>query len=85
MLARRWLPKYFKYVPSELPVQQFNAWVRPLQAIERDGQLRLLAPNRYVIDWLGDNALSRLRELVQALAEGLAARIAILVTDGALS
>ena len=59
-----------RVLESELPVQQFNTWVRPLQAIERDGQLRLLAPNRYVIDWLGDNALPRIRELVQALAEG---------------
>src|ERR1700727_963983 len=59
-----------RVLESELPVQQFNTWVRPLQAIERDGQLRLLAPNRYVIDWLGDNALPRIRELVQAFAEG---------------
>jgi chromosomal replication initiator protein len=59
-----------RVLESELPVQQFNTWVRPLQAIERDGQLRLLAPNRYVIDWLGENALPRIRELVQALAEG---------------
>jgi chromosomal replication initiator protein len=55
---------------SELPEQQFNTWVRPLQSIERDGQLRLLAPNRYVIDWLGANSLPRIRELVHALAEG---------------
>jgi chromosomal replication initiator protein len=55
---------------SELPEQQFNTWVRPLQSIERDGQLRLLAPNRYVIDWLGANSLPRIKELVRALAEG---------------
>jgi chromosomal replication initiator protein len=53
-------------------MQQFNTWVRPLQAIERDGQLRLLAPNRYVIEWLGENSLARIRELVQAFAEGAA-------------
>ena len=57
---------------SELPMQQFNTWVRPLQAIERDGELRLLAPNRYVIEWLGENSLARIRELVQAFAEGAA-------------
>jgi chromosomal replication initiator protein len=53
-------------------MQQFNTWVRPLQAIERDGQLRLLAPNRYVIEWLGENSLPRIRELVQTFAEGSA-------------
>jgi chromosomal replication initiator protein len=54
---------------SELPEQQFNTWVRPLQAIERDGELRLLAPNRYVIEWLGQNSLPRIKELIRAFAE----------------
>ncbi len=61
-----------RVLESELPMQQFNTWVRPLQAIERDGQLRLLAPNRYVIEWLGENSLPRIRELVHAFAEGTA-------------
>jgi len=54
---------------SELPEQQFNTWVRPLQAVERDGELRLLAPNRYVIEWLGQNSLPRIKELIRAFAE----------------
>lgn len=61
-----------RVLESELPIQQFNTWVRPLQAIERDGQLRLLAPNRYVIEWLGENSLPRIRELIQAFTEGTA-------------
>jgi chromosomal replication initiator protein len=58
-----------RVLESELPEQQFNTWVRPLQAIERDGELRLLAPNRYVIEWLGQNSLPRIKELVRAFAE----------------
>ncbi len=61
-----------RVLESELPVQQFNTWVRPLQAIERDGELRLLAPNRYVIEWLGENSLPRIRELVLEFTEGAA-------------
>ncbi len=61
-----------RVLESELPVQQFNTWVRPLQAIERDGELRLLAPNRYVIEWLGENSLPRIRELLLEFAEGVA-------------
>ncbi len=57
-----------RVLESELPMQQFNTWVRPLQAIERDGELRLLAPNRYVIEWLGENSLPRIRELVLEFA-----------------
>ncbi len=61
-----------RVLESELPVQQFNTWVRPLQAIEREGELRLLAPNRYVIEWLGENSLPRIRELVLEFADGAA-------------
>ncbi len=61
-----------RVLESELPMQQFNTWVRPLQAIEGEGQLRLLAPNRYVIEWLGENSLPRIRELVRAFADGVA-------------
>jgi chromosomal replication initiator protein len=53
-------------------MQQFNTWVRPLQAIEIEGQIRLLAPNRYVIEWLGENSLPRIRELLHAFADGAA-------------
>ena len=49
---------------AELPEQQFNTWIRPLQAIE-DGQvLKLLAPNRFVVDWLQQNYFERILELV---------------------
>jgi len=58
-----------RVLESELPEQQFNTWVRPLQAIQRDGELKLLAPNRYVIEWLGQNSLSRIKELIRAFAE----------------
>ncbi|MBS0389012.1 MAG: chromosomal replication initiator protein DnaA, partial [Proteobacteria bacterium] len=37
---------------SELPEQQFNTWVKPLQAVEGPEGLRLLAPNRFVVDWV---------------------------------
>ena len=60
-----------RVLESELPEQQFNTWVRPLQAIEREGELRLLAPNRYVIDWLGQNSLPRIKELIRTFAEGM--------------
>ena len=59
-----------RVLEGELPEQQFNTWVRPLQAVERDGGLTLLAPNRYVIDWLGQNSLPRIKELLIAFGEG---------------
>jgi chromosomal replication initiator protein len=66
-----------RVLESELPEQQFNTWVRPLQAIERDGQLKLLAPNRYVIEWLGQNSLARIKELIRAFAEDPAPEVVL--------
>ena len=66
-----------RVLEGELPEQQFNTWVRPLQAIERNGELKLLAPNRYVIEWLGQNLLPRIKELILAFADGLAPEVAL--------
>jgi chromosomal replication initiator protein len=49
---------------GELSPQQFNTWIRPLHAIENDGSVRLLAPNRFVLDWVSEKYLSRMEELL---------------------
>ena len=49
---------------AELPEQQFNTWIRPLQAVEDGKVLKLLAPNRFVVDWLQQHYIERILELV---------------------
>jgi chromosomal replication initiator protein len=49
---------------AELPEQQFNTWIRPLQAVEDGRVLRLLAPNRFVVDWLQEHYIERILEIV---------------------
>jgi chromosomal replication initiator protein len=49
---------------AELPEQQFNTWIRPLQAVEDDGRLKLLAPNRFVVDWLQEHYIQRILEII---------------------
>jgi chromosomal replication initiator protein len=49
---------------AELPEQQFNTWIRPLQAVEDEGRLRLLAPNRFVVDWLQQHYIARILEII---------------------
>ena len=49
---------------EELPSQQFNTWIRPLKVNEDGGVIQLLAPNRFVQDWVRDKYFSRIRELV---------------------
>jgi len=55
---------------AELPEQQFNTWVRPLQAVEGAGAIKLLAPNRFVVDWVNANLLPRLGELLRSETGG---------------
>jgi chromosomal replication initiator protein len=55
---------------AELPELEFNTWVRPLQALEGAGALKLLAPNRFVVDWVNANLLPRIGELLRGEAAG---------------
>ena len=61
---------------DDLTSQQFNTWVRPLQVVD-EGQncFKLLAPNRFVLDWVSDKYLSRISEILAELSEGGAPRV----------
>ncbi|TNC81885.1 MAG: chromosomal replication initiator protein DnaA [Oleiphilus sp.] len=48
----------------ELPEQQFNTWVRPLQGEVVDTDLVLYAPNKFVLDWVQEKFLHRINDLV---------------------
>jgi chromosomal replication initiator protein len=48
---------------AELPSQQYNTWIRPLYIESVSGGIRILAPNRFVMDWVKDKFLSRIEEL----------------------
>jgi chromosomal replication initiator protein len=63
---------------AELPEQQFNTWIRPLQAVEDGKVLRLLAPNRFVVDWLQKHYINRILEIV----DGSGTRAEVIVEVG---
>ncbi len=50
---------------GELSTQQFNTWIRPLKVDEDQSVLRLLAPNRFVLDWVNEKFLQRIQEIAQ--------------------
>ena len=54
---------------AELTEQEFNTWVRPLQAVPDGPVLRLLAPNRFVINWVEEHYLARITELLNGAVE----------------
>ncbi len=54
---------------GEISEQQFNTWILPLQAEHDLNTLKLLAPNRFVMDWVRKHFLARINELVSSLDE----------------
>lgn len=69
--------KCLSSLENEFPSQQFNTWIRPLQAEYADGKLVLFAPNRFVLDWIVERFLLRINELVQHFSDNKALPVAI--------
>lgn len=63
MSATVW-QKCLSLLQEEYSAQQFNTWLRPLQAHTDEQRLILLAPNRFVVDWVKKHFFSRIEELI---------------------
>nr|WP_259331278.1 chromosomal replication initiator protein DnaA [Legionella bozemanae] len=50
---------------DEYSAQQFNTWLRPLQAHTDEQRFILFAPNRFVVDWVKKHFFSRIEELIK--------------------
>jgi len=51
---------------KELPAQQFNTWIRPLSLdsdVTPSGELKLVAPNRFVLQWVKERFLARIEAM----------------------
>ena len=60
--------KCLSLLQEEFPAQQFNTWLRPLQAQTENQRLMLFAPNRFVVDWVKKNFFSRIEEIVAQIS-----------------
>jgi len=53
----------------ELPEQQFNTWIRPLRPELSDpSSLTLIAPNRFILDWVNDKFRDRIEDLARQMS-----------------
>ncbi len=69
--------KCLDHLESELGAQQFNTWIRPLQIIEGEQELELLAPNQYVLEWVNEHLLERVQHFMRHISDGAAPRITV--------
>ncbi|HUT39763.1 MAG TPA: chromosomal replication initiator protein DnaA [Gammaproteobacteria bacterium] len=59
----------------DLPEQQFNTWIRPLHAIENGENLRLLAPNQFVLDWVRKHHFETISQTLHEVGPGNETRL----------
>jgi len=56
-----------EHLESQLDSQQYNTWILPLQAVEENDALKLLAPNRFVKDFVNERFVTTIKEIVNRL------------------
>jgi len=66
----------------ELTPQQFNTWIRPLRLAHSGEGLVLIAPNRFVLQWVKERFAGRIEELA-TVALGRPLQMAMVVAEGA--
>lgn len=66
-MSREFWSYCLSQLEQELPPQQFNTWIKTLHAEDGDGgespALRLIAPNRFVQQWVRERYMRRIVEL----------------------
>jgi chromosomal replication initiator protein len=55
---------------NEISSADFSTWIRPLQALETENHIRLLAPNRFVLDWVKQHHLKKIAEVIHDFSNG---------------
>jgi len=54
---------------QDLSPQQFNTWIRPLQARFAENEIILLAPNQFVLDWVKDKYFNNITALINSYSD----------------
>lgn len=73
--------KCIDILQDELSSQQFNTWIRPLKVMGDEHDLCLLAPNRFVADWVKEKFLPRIEEILDELSDGESPAVALAVSN----
>lgn len=74
MIVATW-QKCIYCLKNELPSQQFNTWIRPLRFINGNNTLYLLAPNRFILEWVKDHFLARIEAIIQESSDSAPPKI----------
>ena len=64
---------------GEIPQQQFNTWIRPLQAEWRDSGLMLSAPNRFIRDFVVERYVPMISAYLMDVVSPAVAQVSVTV------
>ena len=68
---------------GDIPQQQFNTWIRPLQARWEDSGLVLAAPNRFIRDFVAEKYSSMINAYLLDVVAPAAAQVSVIVAGAA--
>jgi len=66
-MAQNYWKTCTEYLERELPADDFNTWIRPLQVKTGKDRTVLLSPNEYVRDYISTHYLERIRDIFEHL------------------
>src|SRR5450830_138450 len=82
-MERFWL-SCLSRLENDLPAQQFNTWIKPLRLDSKtpSGQFALLAPNRFVLEWIKNRYLTRIEAMAaEYFSSPIRVSLALAVTE----
>ncbi len=65
------------HLENTLSPQEYNTWIRPLQPVESGESIRLLAPNRFVLDWVRNHHLEQIRTYLHSVGGGQEVKVTL--------
>jgi len=68
-----------QHLERELPSEDMNTFIRPLEVVNNKNRIRLVAPNSYVSDHVATNYLERIRDIFEHLG---ASRDSVSIEEG---
>jgi len=84
MLSATLWDRCLSRLETELSEQQLNTWIRPLQAFEANSNLKIMAPNRFVLDMVKNNFYPRIQEIATSLDGQDAVTVDLVIGTGSL-
>jgi chromosomal replication initiator protein len=68
-----------QHLERELPAEDINTFIRPLEVVTSKNRTRLVAPNSYVRDHIATHYLERIRDIFEHLGQS---RVSVSIEDG---